>query len=59
MTKLGFMFLPMGWTIIIVALVLFPPTVLGNSFIFAGLGIQVAGLGFVFSGMRHRSEVKR
>ena len=59
MTILGFIFLPMGWAIIITALVLFPPAALGNSFIFAGFCIQIAGLGFVFSGMRRRNEIRR
>lgn len=49
----------MGWAVVIGALVLFPPTIVGNSFVFAGFGIQIAGLSFVFSGIRHRSEVKR
>jgi hypothetical protein len=49
----------MGWAVVIAALVLFPPAALGNSFVFAGLSIQIAGLGFVFSGMRRRNEMRR
>jgi hypothetical protein len=59
MKILGFMFLPMGWAIAIAALVLFPPAALGNSFVFAGLAIQIAGVGFVFTGMRRRNEMRR
>jgi hypothetical protein len=49
----------MGWAIVIAALVLFPPAALRNSFVFAGLSIQIAGLGFVFTGMRRRNEMHR
>ena len=49
----------MGWAVLIAALVLFPLTASGNVFLFAGLAIQISGIGLVFSGMRRGNEMRR
>jgi hypothetical protein len=57
MMILGFMFLPMGCTVLILALVLFPHSVPGSIFCLSGCAVQIAGLGFLFAAMRGRNRM--
>ena len=57
MKTLGFMFLPMGCVILMLALVLFPHTLSGGLFCLSGFAVQIAGLGFLFSAMRGRDRI--
>lgn len=59
MKILGFIFLSMGWAILIAALILFPANAFGNTFLIAAVCIQIAGVGFLFSAMKARTGFNR
>ncbi len=40
----GFLLLPAGWLLVLSALALLPPGLAQNTFVFAGLAVEAAGL---------------